>query len=198
MLEQVERIDEDPDPIYADIRLGEIEFKNVNFTYDSKLPENEQTTIIEDLSFKVPAGHKVGIVGQTGSGKSTIMRLLYRFYDLKSGQILIDGQDISKMKLVELRGHIAIVPQDCVLFNDSVLYNIAYGGIRDPAIQEMIDEPSKHEMLIRKIVPAAKRAHIHELIMDKKKGYYELVGERGLKLSGGEKQRVAIARALLK
>jgi len=91
------------------------------------------------------------------------------------------------MRLVELRNLIAIVPQDCVLFNDSVLYNIAYGGIRDKGIQSMIDDPARQETLIRKIVPAAKRAHIHEMIMDKNKGYYELVGERGLKLSGGEK-----------
>lgn len=102
------------------------------------------------------------------------------------------------MKLVDLRSNIAIVPQDCVLFNDTILYNIAYGGIRDPKIAEIIDEPTKQEELIRKVIPASKRASIHKFIMEKQKGYYELVGERGLKLSGGEKQRVAIARALLK
>jgi|TARA_B110000285_G_C15022023_1_gene562107 ABC-type multidrug transport system fused ATPase/permease subunit len=87
--------------------------------------------VINDISFSVEAGSSVGIVGQTGSGKSTIMRLLYRFYDIQSGQILIDGQDIKEMSLADLRSHIAIVPQDCVLFNDTVMYNIAYGGIRD-------------------------------------------------------------------
>jgi len=110
LLEHNERIEEVEDPVFADIRRGEIEFRNVSFTYDTKLKPEEQTTIIENLSFKIPAGHKVGIVGQTGSGKSTIMRLLYRFYDVSGGQILIDGQDISKMKLSELRSHIAIVP----------------------------------------------------------------------------------------
>ena len=102
------------------------------------------------------------------------------------------------MKINDLRSHIAIVPQDCVLFNDSILYNIAYGGIRDKEIQEMIDDPNKQDQLIRKVIPAAKRASIHDFVMMRNKGYYELVGERGLKLSGGEKQRVAIARALLK
>mmetsp|Transcript_14338 Transcript_14338/g.24414 ORF Transcript_14338/g.24414 Transcript_14338/m.24414 type:complete len:212 (-) Transcript_14338:170-805(-) len=126
------------------------------------------------------------------------MRLLYRFYDIKSGQIFIDGQDVSQLKLNDLRGNIAIVPQDCVLFNDTVLYNIAYGGIRDAEIAKIIDDPKQSFQLIEKIIPAAKRASIHKFIMEKQRGYYELVGERGLKLSGGEKQRVAIARALLK
>ena len=111
---------------------------------------------------------------------------------------MIDGQDVSKLSLNDLRNSIAIVPQDCVLFNDTVMYNIAYGGIRDTGIKEIIDDKSKGEELIRKIVPAAKRASIHKFIMMKNMGYWEMVGERGLKLSGGEKQRVAIARALLK
>lgn len=115
------------------------------------------------------------------------MRLIYRFYDLKSGQILIDGQDISKISLNDLRKHIGIVPQDCVLFNDTILYNIAYGGIQDANIAEMIDDPSKSDELIRKIMPSSKRAQIHPFIMDRNKGYFEMVGERGLKLSGGEK-----------
>ena len=126
------------------------------------------------------------------------MRLLYRFYDIQEGQILIDGQDISQMALSDLRSHIAIVPQDCVLFNDTVMYNIAYGAIRETDIQEMIDDPERSDELIYRIIPASKRASIHQFILEKQMGYWELVGERGLKLSGGEKQRVAIARALLK
>ena len=102
------------------------------------------------------------------------------------------------MRLAELRSNIAIVPQDCVLFNDTIMYNIAYGAIRDKEIQEIIDDKDKGEALIERIVPAAKRASIHNFVMEKNMGYWELVGERGLKLSGGEKQRVAIARALLK
>jgi len=173
-------------------------FKNVSFTYDSKLEESERRTIIDKVSFTVPAGKSVGLVGQTGSGKSTIMRLLYRFYDITDGQILIDGQDIKQMRTEELRSNIAIVPQDCVLFNDTVAYNIAYGGIRDPEIAKIIDDPEKIEELIEKIVPAAKQSSIHKFIMERNSGYHEKVGERCLKLSGGEKQRVAIARALLK
>jgi ATP-binding cassette subfamily B protein len=198
LLEVDEKIKEVDDPINANIHRGEIEFRNVSFTYDKKLPEEEQKMIIKDLSFKVPAGKSVAIVGSTGSGKSTIMRLLYRFYDIAEGQILIDGQDISQMRLTELRKHIAIVPQDCVLFNDTIMYNIGYGGIKDPSIQQLLDDPEKEQELIDKIIPAAQRSQIHDFIMTKSKGYKERVGERGLKLSGGEKQRVAIARALLK
>jgi ATP-binding cassette subfamily B (MDR/TAP) protein 6 len=201
LLELDEKIPEAAHPIPAKISANpKIEFRNVSFTYDWKLPPEEQTTIIDNLSFTVEPGTSVGIVGQTGSGKSTIMRLLYRFYDVKqdSGQILIDGQDISQMKIRDLRNHIAIVPQDCVLFNDTILYNIAYGALNDPVIRGMIDDPNKSGELIEYIVPAAKRSSIHPLIMTTNLGYYGRVGERGLKLSGGEKQRVAIARALLK
>ena len=126
------------------------------------------------------------------------MRLIYRFYDITSGQITIDGTDISQMRLEELRSNIAIVPQDCVLFNDTITYNIAYGAIREKDIMSKIDDPTKQEELIRRSIPAAKRAQIHDFVMERNAGYHELVGERGLKLSGGEKQRVAIARALLK
>lgn len=125
------------------------------------------------------------------------MRLLYRFYDIQDGNITIDGQDIKKLRLEDLRNNIAIVPQDCVLFNDTIMYNIGYGGIRDSDIKTMINE-NKDEDLISRITPAAKRAQIHGFVMQKQQGYWEKVGERGLKLSGGEKQRVAIARALLK
>ena len=154
--------------------------------------------IISNLSFRVPRGKSVGIVGSTGSGKSTIMRLLYRFYDIDGGKILIDGQDIKMMKINDLRSQIAIVPQDCVLFNDTIMYNIGYGAVRDPEIQVLLDKKDKGDELVEKIQGAAERAQIHQFILQKPKTYKELVGERGLKLSGGEKQRVAIARALLK
>ena len=155
--------------------------------------------IISHLSFKVPAGKSVAIVGSTGSGKSTIMRLLYRFYDIDAGQILIDGVDITQMRVNDLRSQIAIVPQDCVLFNDTIMYNIGYGGVHDPQIKAMLNDAEKRgEELIQAIMPSAQRSQIHDFVMSKAKGYREKVGERGLKLSGGEKQRVAIARALLK
>lgn len=102
------------------------------------------------------------------------------------------------MRINDLRSQIAIVPQDCVLFNETVMYNIAYGGVHDPHIKQMIDDPNRHEELIKAIQPSAERSQIHDFVMAKAKGYKEMVGERGLKLSGGEKQRVAIARALLK
>lgn len=198
LLEIDDIIKETSRPLPPSIRGGEIEFKNVSFTYDKKAPIEEKRMIIERLSFKVPAGKSVAIVGSTGSGKSTIMRLLYRFYDIDDGQILIDGQDISQMRLNDLRSQIAIVPQDCVLFNDTVMYNIGYGGVRDPQIKNLLDNKEKGDELIELIQPSAERAQIHRFIMEKAKGYREVVGERGLKLSGGEKQRVAIARALLK
>lgn len=151
------------------------------------------------MSFKVPAGKSVAIVGSTGSGKSTIMRLLYRFYDIDAGHIFIDGQDISELKLTDLRAQIAIVPQDCVLFNETIMYNIAYGGVNDPKIKALMDDSTnKQDELIEAIKESAERSQIHEFVMSKQKNYMEKVGERGLKLSGGEKQRVAIARALLK
>ena len=143
--------------------------------------------IISNLSFRVPRGKSVGIVGSTGSGKSTIMRLLYRFYDIDGGKILIDGQDIKMMKINDLRSQIAIVPQDCVLFNDTIMYNIGYGAVRDPEIQVLLDKKDKGDELVEKIQGAAERAQIHQFIMQKPKTYKELVGERGLKLSGGEK-----------
>lgn len=185
-------------PIKANMHSGEIEFKNVSFTYDQDKLKEHQRKILHNLSFKVPAGHTVALVGTTGSGKSTIMRLLYRFYEVDSGLITIDGQDISKMRVGDLRSNIAIVPQDCVLFNDTVLYNIAYGGVKDPKIKALVDNPSKTEDLKETCIPASKRAQFHEFVMQRNKNYMEMVGERGLKLSGGEKQRVAIARALLK
>ncbi len=156
---------------------GELTFENVRFGYEA------DRTILDGVSFTVPPGHTIAVVGSSGAGKSTIARLLFRFYDLQGGRILIDGQDISTVTQSSLRGAIGIVPQDTVLFNDSVGYNIGYG--REGANQ-------------REIEAAANGAAIHEFIAAQTNGYETKVGERGLKLSGGEKQRVAIARTLLK
>ncbi len=154
-----------------------VAFRNVNFAYDPARP------ILHNISFDIPAGKTVAVVGPSGSGKSTLARLLFRFYDVQSGQILIAGQDIKQVTQASVRAAIGIVPQDTVLFNDTVEYNIAYG--KPGATRAEVEE-------------AAKSAHIHAFIAATPKGYDTMVGERGLKLSGGEKQRVAIARTLLK
>ncbi|MDT9000242.1 ABC transporter ATP-binding protein/permease [Paucibacter sp. APW11] len=154
-----------------------VRFEAVGFAYERERP------ILHGVSFEIPAGKKVAVVGPSGSGKSTLARLLYRFYDVDSGRVLIDGQDIRTVTQSSLRGAIGIVPQDTVLFNDTVAYNIAYG--RPGASQQEVEA-------------AARAAHIHDFIAGTPKGYQTMVGERGLKLSGGEKQRVAIARTLLK
>ncbi len=154
-----------------------VRFEHVRFGYD---PER---TILHDISFEIPAGKTVAVVGPSGSGKSTLARLLFRFYDVNAGRISIDGQDIRVVTQHSLRQAIGIVPQDTVLFNDTVEYNIAYG--RTGADRAAVEG-------------AAKAAHIHNFIVSTPKGYDTMVGERGLKLSGGEKQRVAIARTLLK
>jgi ATP-binding cassette, subfamily B, heavy metal transporter len=156
---------------------GRIEFDHVVFGYD---PER---VILRDLTFTVPAGHTVAIVGPSGAGKSTISRLLFRFYDIDQGAIRIDGQDIRDVTQASLRAAIGIVPQDTVLFNDTIYYNIAYG--RPEASPAEVEE-------------AARLAQIHSFIMAFPEGYQTRVGERGLKLSGGERQRVAIARTILK
>ncbi|MBK1836521.1 ABC transporter ATP-binding protein/permease [Azospirillum sp. YIM B02556] len=156
---------------------AELRFEGVEFGYDARRP------ILKDVSFTVPAGKTVAIVGPSGAGKSTISRLLFRFYDVNGGRVLIDGQDIRDVTQSSLRASIGIVPQDTVLFNDTVFYNIAYG--RPGA------SPAEVER-------AARLAHIHDFIMALPDGYQTTVGERGLKLSGGEKQRVAIARTILK
>jgi len=156
---------------------GRVEFKNVTFNYD---PERQ---ILSDVSFEIPPGNTVAVVGASGAGKSTLSRLLFRFYDVGSGSITIDGQDIRSVTQASLRASIGIVPQDTVLFNDTIYYNIAYGR----------PEASREEVL-----QAAQSAHIHSFIVSLPQGYDTMVGERGLKLSGGEKQRVAIARAILK
>ncbi len=154
-----------------------VSFKNVSFAYDPARP------ILHDISFEIPAGKTVAVVGPSGSGKSTLARLMFRFYDVQQGQILIAGQDIKQVTQASVRQAIGIVPQDTVLFNDTVEYNIAYG-----------QPGATHEQ----VVDAASSAHIHSFISATPKGYDTMVGERGLKLSGGEKQRVAIARTLLK
>ena len=159
----------------------DVRFENVDFGYDANRP------ILHGLSFDIPAGKTVAVVGPSGAGKSTLARLLYRFYDVsnraRGGRILIAGQDIAGVSQASVRQAIGIVPQDTVLFNDTVYYNIAYG--RPEASREQVEE-------------AARAARIHDFIVSTPKGYDTMVGERGLKLSGGEKQRVAIARTLLK
>jgi ABC-type transport system involved in Fe-S cluster assembly fused permease/ATPase subunit len=154
-----------------------VRFENVNFSYES----NRQ--ILFDMSFDIPAGHNIAVVGHSGSGKSTISRLLFRFYEVTSGRILVNDQDISNITQKSLRATVGIVPQDTVLFNESIYYNIAYG---------------RPEASCEEVFQAAKSAHIHDFIESLPEKYKTTVGERGLKLSGGEKQRVAIARAILK
>ena len=154
-----------------------VEFRQVGFNY------NDDRTILSDISFKVEDGKKLAIVGPSGAGKSTIARLLFRFYDIDSGEILISGQNIARVSQNSLRQAIGIVPQDTVLFNDSIMYNIRYA--KDDATEQEVFE-------------AARLADIHDFIQSLPDGYDTMVGERGLKLSGGEKQRVAIARVLLK
>jgi ATP-binding cassette subfamily B protein len=170
-------IEDKPDARPLSTGKGEIGFEDVYFAYDVERP------ILKGISFTVPAGKTFAIVGPSGAGKSTISRLLYRFYDVTGGRILIDGQDISGVTQKSLRAAIGMVPQDTVLFNDTVRYNIGYG--RPEATNEEIEA-------------AAKLAQIHKFVMSLPKGYDALVGERGLKLSGGEKQRVSIARTILK
>lgn len=158
-------------------KSASIRFDHVDFSYEA----NRQ--ILHDVSFDIPEGKTVAVVGSSGAGKSTLSRLLYRFYDVSQGGITINGVDLRQLNQVSLRGHIGIVPQDTVLFNDSIYYNIAYG----------LPGASRDE-----VIQAAKSAHIYDFILSLPEGFDTLVGERGLKLSGGEKQRVAIARTILK
>ena len=177
LLDEKHEIEDAPNAKDLAHQFGEIKFENVCFSY------NDDRKILHNISFTVKPGQKLAIVGHSGSGKSTLARLLFRFYDVKEGRILYDGQDISQVTQDSLRQAMGIVPQDTVLFNESILYNIEYakaGASRDEVIQ------------------AAKLANIHDFIESLPEGYDTAVGERGLKLSGGEKQRIAIARVILK
>jgi len=160
-----------------DVGAGEVRFEDVDFAYEPNRP------ILHGVSFTIPPGHTVAVVGPSGAGKSTLSRLLFRFYDVTGGRVCINGQDIRAVRQASLRAAIGIVPQDTVLFNDTIEYNIGYG--RPGATHD-------------EIVAAARLAQIHDFIASTPDGYATAVGERGLKLSGGEKQRVAIARAILK
>jgi ATP-binding cassette subfamily B protein len=177
ILNQNQEIKDKAGAIELLVPRGEIKFENVSFSYE---PERQ---ILNDVSFTIPAGETLAVVGSSGAGKSTLSRLLFRFYDINSGKITIDGTDIRDVTQNSLRRNLGIVPQDTVLFNDTIHYNIKYGRW----------EASDEEVEV-----AAKMAQIHEFIANAPKGYKTEVGERGLKLSGGEKQRVAIARTILK
>ncbi|OHX17128.1 ABCB family ABC transporter ATP-binding protein/permease [Chromobacterium sphagni] len=166
-----------PEAQLLDARSAAIRFERVGFAYESK------RQILHDVDFSIPAGQTLAVVGASGAGKSTLSRILFRFYDVNAGAVRINGTDIRHLTQDSLRAHIGIVPQDTVLFNDSIYYNIAYG--KAGASREEVME-------------AARSAHIHDFVVGLPDGYDTLVGERGLKLSGGEKQRVAIARTILK
>ncbi|WP_367351823.1 ABCB family ABC transporter ATP-binding protein/permease [Achromobacter animicus] len=177
LLGQDREVADRPEATPLQVSGGAVEFRDVHFGYDPR------RAILKGVSFSIPAGKTVAVVGTSGAGKSTIARLLFRFYDTDSGAILIDGQDVRDVTQASVRAAIGVVPQDTVLFNDTIRYNIGYGrpGATDPEIEA-----------------AARLAHIHDLILTMPDGYGTMVGERGLKLSGGEKQRVAIARTILK
>ena len=177
LLEQPPEISDQADATELKVTQGEIRFDTVDFAYNTERP------ILHDVSFTVPAGSSVAVVGHSGAGKSTLSRLLYRFYDVNAGKVLLDGQDIRAVTQSSLRRAIGIVPQDTVLFNESIRYNLQYGN--PAATQAGLER-------------AAEMAHIREFIEALPEGWDTVVGERGLKLSGGEKQRVAIARAILK
>ena len=177
LLHQPPEIVDAPDACELAVIRGEVRFERVGFAYDPRRP------ILEGVSFSIPAGCKLAVVGASGAGKSTLSRLLFRFFDVGSGRILVDGQDIGRVTQASLRKQIGMVPQDTVLFNDSLYQNIAYG--RPGAARS-------------EVIEAARAARLDGLIASLPDGYDTIVGERGLKLSGGEKQRVAIARVILK
>src|SRR6266496_398434 len=177
LIEEYAEVKDAPGAAPLKVAAAEVRFEHVDFSYEP----NRQ--ILFDVSFTIPAGRTIAVVGPSGSGKSTLARLLYRFYDVSAGRITVDGQDLRAVQQASVRAAIGIVPQDTVLFNDSIEYNIAYG--RPGATHE-------------EIVAAARLAQIHDFVASLPEGYATPVGERGLKLSGGEKQRVAIARAILK
>ncbi len=179
---QLEPEIQDPvDSSSLDVSDGSIEFKAVGFAYQDS--DSANAKVFHDLSLKIEGGEKIGLVGHSGGGKTTITKLLLRFMDIQEGQILVDGQDITKVTQSDLRRAIAYVPQEPMLFHRSIAENIAYG---------------KPGASIKEIEAVAKKAHAHEFIKDLPHGYQTLVGERGVKLSGGQRQRVAIARAMLK
>ncbi len=177
LLEQAPEIRDHPNAVTLPEGNTGLRFDDVHFAYNPDRP------ILHGVSFDLPTGRKIAVVGPSGSGKSTLVRLLFRFYEVSGGRVLINGLDIRDVTQQSLRAAIAIVPQDTVLFNDSLYYNILYG--RPNASQQEVER-------------AATLAHLHEFIVSLPQGYQTVVGERGLKLSGGEKQRVAIARAILK
>ena len=177
LLDEKPEIIDKPDAKPLAINSGSVRFEHVNFSYDT------DRQILFDINFEIPAGHKLAVVGPSGSGKSTLARLLFRFYNITEGRILINEQDIQSVTQKSLRKAMGIVPQDTVLFNDSIFHNIAYANPEAPK---------------EAIINAAKVANIHDFIESLPKGYDSIVGERGLKLSGGEKQRVAIARTVLR
>ena len=177
LLDQNREIADAPDARPLEVRGAEVRFVHVDFAYDPR------RQVLHDVDFTIAAGTTTAVVGATGSGKSTLARLLFRFYDVGAGAVLIDGRDVRTVTQESLRAAIGIVPQDTVLFNDTIEYNIAYGRPGAPREQ---------------VIAAARAAHIHDFIESLPDSYGTLVGERGLKLSGGEKQRVAIARTLLK
>ncbi len=177
LLDEAQEVADAPDAVALAAGPGALRFEDVRFGY------RPDRVILKGVSFEVPPGKTMAIVGPTGAGKSTISRLLFRFYDVTGGRILVDGQDVRGLVQTSLRHAIGVVPQDTVLFNDTIRYNIAYG--RPGATEE-------------EVVEAAKLAQVHDFVMKLPEGYKTMVGERGLKLSGGEKQRVAIARTILK
>jgi len=177
LLEQNREIADAPDAVPLAVQSAEVRFEHVDFGYDPR------RQVLHDVNLVITGGTTTAVVGATGSGKSTLARLLFRFYDVDAGRVMIDGQDVRTLKQETLRAAIGIVPQDTVLFNDTIEYNIAYG--RPGASRE-------------EVVAAARAAHIHEFVESLPDRYETRVGERGLKLSGGETQRVAIARTLLK
>ena len=177
LLTEVPEVKDAPGAVALAAGAGEVEFHSVSFAYDIRRP------VLHDVSFTVPAGRTLGLVGASGGGKTTLGRLLFRFYDPSEGTVLLDGSDLRQVRVDSVRAAIGVVPQDTVLFNESLYYNIAFGK---PGCTE---EDVRH---------AAKLAQIHDFVASLPDGYETIVGERGLKLSGGEKQRVAIARAILK